>query len=48
MRADLVSILENEYSFMKNVYVETGDGWYQIVYQGKSGWIAASQAQIVE
>lgn len=32
MRADLVSILENEYSFMKNVYVETGDGWYQIVY----------------
>lgn len=32
MRADLENILENEYSFMKNVYVETGDGWYQIVY----------------
>ena len=32
MRADLESVLENEYSFMKNVYVETGDGWYQIVY----------------
>lgn len=46
---DYEIIMQIENNEILSVYnCDEEKAWYQIVYQGKSGWIAASQAKIVE